>query len=224
MSMVKLPTGISMLAALGIAMPASAGLIDIGGGWEAQWDASLDPFVDVVSLGVMGDAVFIEKSAEFTQGSSGGIFPSISIIFRQTAPDAVSNIVIEEELITNSTGEDWGGFVMNLVNGDDALFDPVATAASGGPGPIGFSIAPFTDAAFTADLKQLDIGNGIVADGEVWRPGDMGTDGQLWIDVNTVPGDTQFALKERPVPVPGPGTGFLAMLAARALVGRRRRR
>ncbi len=93
-----------------VALPtsaASAGFIDIGGGWTAQWDDSLDPFVSITPLGVVGDAVFIRKTAEFTQGQEGGFFPSIPIVFRQNAFGAVSNIVIEDELITNSTGETW---------------------------------------------------------------------------------------------------------------------
>jgi hypothetical protein len=212
--------GVGLIAAIGAALPASAGLIDIGGGWEASWSDDLDSYVDIVSNGVVGDAVFIEKAAEFTQGSVGGIFPGISVIFRQTAPDAVGNIVIDDEIITNSTGEDWTGFRMDLVDGVDALFDPVATAASGGAGPIGFTISPFTTADFSADLMTLTIGGGVVPDGDIWLPGDQGTNGQLWINVNTLPGDTQFILKETPVP----GPGALVVLAVGGAMIRRRRR
>ena len=204
-------------------MSAHAGLVDIGGGWEALWDNSLDDFVDVIGTDVTTDAVFIQKSAEFTQGPQNGIFPTIAITFRQTSADAVSNIVIDDEIITNSTGIAWLDFHMVLLNGNDAVFDDVATATSGGPGPIGFSISPFTQAAFTSDRKRLDISGGIVPDGGVWFPGSGVSDGQLWISVSPKENEpfTVFTLKEAPT-VPAPSTVCLLAIGAMSLLGRRR--
>jgi hypothetical protein len=198
-------------AVLAIAAPARAGFVDLDGGWRASWDDSLDGLVHIFSFGVFGDAVFIQKGAEFTVGPMGGVFSPIDIVFTQTSPIAVGSIVIDDEVITNSTGEGWLDFHMELV-GDAATFDDVATANSGGPGPIGFSINPFTDAVFSGDLKQLDISGGVVPDGQTWFPGVAG--GQLWIDVVTGSGAT-FTLRETPT-IPTPGS--LALLAIGGLL------
>jgi hypothetical protein len=179
----------------------------------------------VNSLGVVGDAVFIQKSAEFTQAPVNGIFPAIPIVFRQTDANAVTNIVIDDEIITNSTGEDWYDFHMVLLDSGNAFFDPDATMNSGGGGPIGWTISPFTQASFSADLTELNISGGVVTAGSSWFPGDGVDNGQLWI--NVTPGDgetvpfTVFTLKEYPT-IPAPSAVVLITLGGLCL-GRRRR-
>jgi hypothetical protein len=203
-------------ALLGWSSGAQAGFVDIGGGWSAQWDNSLDGLVDINPVTVIstpdGDAVVIQKSATFTQGPVNGVFPSIPIVFAQTAANAAEFIVIDDEIIRNLTGVDWTDFHMDLVDGGNAVYDPARTAASGGAGPIGFTVLPFQQAAFSGDLERLDIWDGVVPHGAFWFPGDGITDGQLWIDV--APGSdpiefTTFVLKETPTPEPG----SLALLA-----------
>lgn len=201
---------------------ALAGTVNIGGGWQASWDNSLDGLVQVVSQGVVGDTVFIQKAAEFTQGPDQfGLFPSIPITFTQIAPGAVPNIGILDEIITNSTGVDWTDFHMVLVDGGDAAFDPIATLNSGGDPPIGWTIAPFTQAAFSDGNMRLDISGGVVPNGTQWFPGDGASDGTLFIA--TVPHAaepfTVFTLKETPTPEPG----TLVALGLAALAVRRRR-
>lgn len=204
-------------------LPAQATIVDIGGGWQAVWDDSLYSTVDINPSGVVGDAVFIQKSAEFTQGPVGGIFPSIPILFQQTAYPAATSIVIDDEIIKNSTGADWTDFHFDILNGSDAVFDEAATAASGGPLPIGFYIAPFTEAAFTPDLMRLDIWGGVLGDGETWFPGNGALDGQLWIDVVPKQNEpyTVFTLKE--TPTPEPATLSLLVLGGLALIRRSRK-
>lgn len=214
------------LAAL-VATSADAGVVVLGGsGWQAEWDVSLDGLVDINFVQQNGDVIFIQKAAEFTQGPVNGIFPSIPIVFRQIAASTVTNIVIDDEIIFNNTGSSWTDFHIDLVDGGDAVFNPAMTAASGGvPGPplgVGWTIAPFTMAAFTPDNMRLDIWGGVLQHGEFWFPGDGATNGQLWIDViSGGPGDfTVFTLKETPTPAPG----ALALLGLGALLGRGRRR
>ncbi|MHC5114664.1 MAG: hypothetical protein ACYTGP_09575 [Planctomycetota bacterium] len=217
--------GLAAVLAAAVSAPAYAGFVDLDGGWRATWDDSLDGLVDVNSLGVVDGALFIQKSAEFTQPSVGGIFPSIPIVFSQTEYGAASKIVIDDEIIFNNTGEDWTDFHIDLLDGGDVVFDPVATMNSGGGGPIGWTIDPFTGASFTPDLMRLDIYDGVVEAGDFWFPGNGATNGQLWIDVNVAQqGEefTTFVLKETPTgPLPAPGA--LALLGVAAFARRRRR-
>jgi MYXO-CTERM domain-containing protein len=206
-----------------IATSANAGVVALGtSGWQAEWDASLDGLVTINFVEQLGGAVFIQKSAQFNQGPVNGIFPSIPIVFRQIALSNVTNIVIDDEIILNNTGSAWTDFHIDLLDSGNAVFNPGMTAGSGGGGPIGFSISPFTQAAFTPDNMRLDIWGGVVQHGELWFPGDGATDGQLWIDV--VSGGqgnfTVFTLKETPTPAPG----ALALLGLGAIFGSSRRR
>lgn len=201
---------------------ASAAEVVIGGGWKASWDAALDPYVSVVSDGVFGNAVFVQKSAEFTQAPVAGVFPPIDITFTQIDPVAVSFIVINDESILNSTGVDWTDFHMELLNSPSALFDPAQTSTSGGPPPIGFSISPFTTAAFVNGNTRLDIAGGVVASGGSWFPGGGAFDGQLWIrpGVESSPPLSSFVLREQPTPEPA----SMALLSLGTLLALRRRR
>lgn len=213
MSVLRVGVPTLLLAAVGT---AHAGVVNIGGGWQASWDPSFDGLVQIVSDGVVGDSVQIEKSIEYLPG-----FDTVAIVFTQIDPNAVSNIVINDEIITNHSGVDWTGFRMQLVDGGDVEFDVAATAASGGAGPIGFSISPFTTASFTPDNMQLNIGGGVVPHGTTWFPGSGISDGQLWMHVNLTPGQMKvFSLKETYIPTPG----ALALLGIAGVAGKRRRR
>lgn len=200
-----------------------AGTVDLGSGWQASWDVSLDGSVNVETLLSTDDTLVIKKTATFTQGPEGGVFPSIPIVFRQIAVQAATSIVIDNEVLTNATCVPWMDFHFDLLDDGDAVFDPQATANSGGPAPIGWRIDPFTSAAFAANNVRLDVWGGVVDCNQQWWPG-MGTDGgQLWIDVTpgSEPTDyTLFTLKETPTPEPG----VLSLLALGGAVLLRRRR
>lgn len=217
--------------ALGVAAPLYAGMIRLtdaegqDSGWQASWDDSLDPYVSISVEDVIFDtnAVYIRKEAEFTQGPVNGLFPSIIIMFRQVSIEAVGNIVISEEVVTNSTGRSWTDFHMSVTGGNDVAFDPDATGASGGGGPIGFSVGPFTGASFTNGNQRLNLDDGSVAAGETWQPGSPGIGDDLWIsaEVRETAPLTTFWLKERPTPEPA--TLAMLGLAASAVIMRRRR-
>ena len=228
----KLACAMVALSALTLmSQSASAGSIDLCGGaagWRATWDPSLDGLVQIISPGpgcnnLANGLVFIEKAATFTQGPNiNGVFPTIPITFIQTANTIVNRIIIEDEIITNLTGSPWTDFHMDLIDSGDAFFDVANTAASGGGGPIGFSISPFTQAAFSNGNTTLDIWGGVVPHGMVWNPGSGASNGELWIQVNphdlSVQGavPTVFTLKETPTPEPG-SLVLLALGAAAVL-------
>ncbi len=208
--------GLSILGVMLIVAPASAGVVDIGGGWEASWAPALDGLVDITSFGVSGNAVIIEKSAEFTEPPVAGVFAPIAITFTQTSAPAVPFIVIDDEIITNSTGADWTDFHMELLG---ATFDPALTG--GGTGPIGWTVDPFTQAAFAGGNQLLDIWGGVVPNGSQWFPGDGVSNGHLYISAgpNSGPPFSSFVLVE--TPTPEPGTLALLGLAVLPLVRRR---
>jgi MYXO-CTERM domain-containing protein len=206
------------LAAL--AGAANAGVVNLGGGWQASWDSALDPFVDIHVNAVGADAVFIEKSAEFTGAPVGGIFPAIDIVFTQINAVAVHNIVIDDEIIHNSTGTPWSDFHMDLLGNPNVVYDTASTSTSGGPPPIGFSIAPFTVAAFASGNTVLNMSGGVVPSGGLWFPGGGASDGQLWMHLNALNVGQTYTLREQPTPAPG----ALALLGMAGLLGAGRRR
>lgn len=219
--------GTAVAASMFIGPQAQAGFTALGSSnWQAEWDTSLDPFVSINFVAIVGDAIHIQKSAQFTQGPNGqGLYPTIPIVFRQVGASSIMHIVIDDEIITNQTGTTWTDFHMDLLDSGNAAFNPAMTLASNpnSGSPIGFSIAPFTQAAFTPDNLHLDISGGQLLNGQSWFPGDGASDGELWIDVvsnwNGQFG-TVFTLKETPTPTPG----ALALLGLAAFAGRSRRR
>lgn len=192
------------------ATPASALTKTLGGGWDVTWDSSLDPYVDVIAYGQVGSSLFIEKSAEFIQGPNPlGVFPAIPIVFTQTAANAATEILIDDEIILNNTGVDWMDFHFQVVDGGDVSFQY---------GPSGmFTTAPFVNQAL--GVTTFDAWGGIVPDGGAWFPGDGATDGELQINVNTGDGVTtpfvNFTLKEWPTiegNIPEPASCVLACI------------
>jgi hypothetical protein len=113
---------------------------------------------------------------------------------------------------------------MTLISEGVAVFDPDATASSGGTGPIGFTVAPFTNAVFADANRRLDIDGGLVpGNGGLWNPGGGAEDGQLWIDVTPFTirqGElgAVFVLDELPTPEPS----TIALLGLGAVLLRRR--
>ncbi|MBA7554762.1 hypothetical protein ES705_47393 [subsurface metagenome] len=173
---------------------------------------------------VTEDEVYIQKAAEFTQPPGPAGFATIAIQFQQVSADAVSQIIIADEIITNSTGVDWTDFHWELLNGPDAVFDSAATLAAG------FYTSPLDNKTFgSGDTSLMVDGFGlgpggsdaVVAAGAVWFPGDGATNGELFIDV--VPSAqepyTVFTLKE--TPTPEPATLGLLLIGGLALLRRR---
>ena len=208
----------------------SNGVVLGNSGWQASWDSSLNPFVDVAVDAVTENAVFIQKTAEFIQGKGLAGFPTIPITFTQIEADAVEQIVINDEVITNSTGSDWTGFRYQVLDGNDVAFNPDMSNASAGGN--GFSTSPLGNQMFGPANRTFSVdgfglspggGNAVVADGTQWFPGDGALDGELYIDVVTGDGSledpfTVFTLKGTPSFVPEPTTACLLALAGLILL------
>ncbi len=211
-----------------LAVSAPAGVVNLGAGWQASWDPALDGLVDVMATGVVGDALFIQKFADYRQEPVGEELdiPSIRIQFQQVAYPAATHIVIDDEILINNNGVVWTDFHFKLVDTTGGtLFNPAQTAGSGGAGPIGWTIDPFELAQFTTQ-QQLDVWGGDVPNGATWFPGNGASDGQLWIDVTPGPNNSgSFVLLEKPTTtgVPEPATLGLLCLGGLALVRRRRK-
>jgi hypothetical protein len=195
---------------------AQAGLIiDLGGGWEAEIMAAPTAFADVSTdfVDEENDRIFVQKFWEFTDGD--GLPDPANIMFRQIAPDdeTVSRIYINQETIVNHTGMDWTSFHLMLV-GTGVQFNPALSAD--------FSIAPFTDLAFSNGNRNADITGGVLPDGDTpWTPGL--DEGALVIEVNlsgSLP--AKFLLTEVAGVIPAPGA--LALMCLAGLASTRRRR
>jgi len=192
-------------------------------GWQARWDSTLDPYVNITLLSETANSVVMTRSAIFTQAPSAGGFPTIPIVFEQIAFPAVTQLIITDEQITNATGSDWTEFRMSLLGGLGMAFD-VAESAS-------YHTSPFENKTFAADNRSIQVdgfgqgtgsGDGRIQSGETWTPGFLS--GALFIDVVLRPQApfSKVALKE--TPSPEPSTLILLSLCGGVALARRRGR
>lgn len=186
-----LTVAVSVFAA---ASSVNAGLMGLGSGWQAVWDSSLDPYVEItVEPTTETDAVYIHKTAEFIQGPNRyGVFPSIPIQFQQVAPSSVTRIVILDETLTNATGVNWTDFHWDVLDHGEVWFN------SANP----FGTSPMNNQTWYNVDMSLSVDGGVVANGAVWQPGLAS--GELVINVVSKPGPlyTTLTLKETPTPEP----------------------
>ena len=187
------------------------GQTTLDSGWEVQVPDDVHYGVNVDSISEGSDGfVAIEITKEFLQGPSQfGVVPGVVFTFKQTADDAntVPSIVINDEIVTNSTGVTWSDFHYFLLDSGTVTFDPELSA--------GYKVGPaFTNSSFSDDNTRLDISGGTgVSDGETWNPGGAPEDGELVINVEVgEPGAKIWHLKELPT-IPEPATATWIAIA-----------
>jgi hypothetical protein len=191
----------------------------VSSGWTWDVSAAEAPLVNLVWIRTEGNNFFFEKDAQFVRASD-----PIVIKFTRIDPNA-KTLVINDENITNNTGEDWVGFRMELSSGNVGDTPNFAfTSHDGAPGIGDFSIDPFTSFTFYNNNAGLLVNGGTVKTGSTWFPGSQSNTG-LAIIANLATAAT-FSLKEIPVtiiPIPAAvWTGLSTMLFLGAVQGLRR--
>jgi hypothetical protein len=199
--------------ALALSAPAFAQTTTVlPGGWSVT---TFDPNVTIAAVGFGDGVLFITKTATVVGTIEGGVPTPIVATFQQTSPNAVMNIAIVGETITNQSGVDWTAYRQTLLLSSRVGFNQ---AFSGG-----FNPAPFTTNTYSAPnavgFTEVRHADGVVPNGSTWTPpGPNG--GPLWISVQPGNLPVTFTLKE--IPVPTPGSVALAGLAGLAAFRRRR--
>lgn len=221
------------LSGLIAANGAQAGSLALGNsGWTASWHSSDDGRLGLNVDGETCDTVYIEKHVTFygsDLNESGAFIDPVVITFQQTSANAAQYIVINDEAVTNRTGQDWTGFRMTLLPSDGSVhFDPILSDIR--PPGSGFSIDPFTTHDFSLNDSIFTVGGGVVPSAPIgtntWYPGAVS--GNLVIDTNkgAFCNEAVFSLKEQPltaIPLPAAAWSGLTGLAGLALVGSRKK-
>jgi len=203
--------GIKALAAaavvsLGLIPSAKAASKDLSAfGWMADLQDGVD--LTILSTSNNGVTLSLEKSANFTTGvNANGFIEPLLITFRQVASNAVPNISIDDETITNNTGSDWSGFRFIVEGGlaNNGAVPHFDTAAS-----TGFLTDPFAVGTFSTDNKELTASGGTLSSnalsGNIWHPGLAAGDLVIAADPFATGNVGQtFVFKEQPITGSGP--------------------
>jgi len=202
--------GIKVLAAaamvsLGLMSSAKAASKDLSAfGWMADLQDGVD--LTILSTSNNGVTLSLEKSANFTTGvNANGFIEPLLITFRQVASNAVPNISIDDETITNNTGSNWSGFRFIVEGGlaNNGVVPHFDTAASGG-----FLTDPFAVGTFSGDSKELTATGGTLSSSalsNVWHPGLAAGDLVIAADPFATGNVGQtFVFKEQPITGSGP--------------------
>jgi hypothetical protein len=212
------------LLALGISVNSARAtteeLVSFNGtdsGWSATWNSSLDPQLDLVYKGTVGDDFFIEKDATFNSNDLGGL----EITFQKTSATA-DTLVINDESIVNNSGVAWNGFNFVLGTGSTGGTPGFAFTNSDGSSSStlsDFDISPFTQFAFSSQNTVLSMSGGTIGNGDVWMPGATSQEGLAIVaSGNSV---NSFVLKEIPNAIPLPAAAWtgLSTLVGLGLIG-----
>ena len=214
----------SLVAVAAIALPTFAAPIPLGtSGWGSEVvDGTLN---NSVVDDTNNDRVVIEIVKEFTDPWEFGAFPPIEIAFTQIADDAstVPSIVIDDESITNMTGDAWTDYHWAVIDSGQAWFNV--------PQMANIDTSPFNTQSFSGmvggdpnKMMNFNVEGGVVPNGGQFNPGLL--DGALWIDTDlSSANDVTFNFKQFPTnpAIPEPSTMMLMIGVGSMFVARRRR-
>jgi hypothetical protein len=217
---------IPVLCALVLVAGTASGAVVVGNGqqmgnsgWAVFYDEAVGSVVLDNDLDPLGDGkVILQLSKTFNEpfDPQSGQFPPIFVTFEQVvATQAVSQIVIDNEVMVNNTGLPWTDFEWIILDKTDAWFDEVASA--------NFSVDPFGQKQFIEpDGSQvlMAYGGTVLDSGQTFTPGIVGN---LVIDMVVADAAplTAFTLKQ--LPTPEPVTAFMLALGLGWVVRRRGR-
>lgn len=200
-------------------VPAMAGaevVVDlISNNVNSGWSVVL---ADNVHNGIVVDQVVqgansfvrIEISKDLYLSSQANGFTPNVITFRPNGlATPVQSIWIDDENITNSTGQAWTGYSWTIT-GTVAALDKTLTNSSG------FSTNPFITTHWGAAQTgwdslhpaSLSVDGGTVPTGGIFAPGNDA--GKLYIDTNVTGANQSFTLSQGPVPEPATLSALLA--------------
>ena len=215
---------------------ASGAIVLESKGWRVTLPTWVARAGGVVVEDPAPDDVLLIQIVKIFRGDAGGVgdMPSVVASFTQIAPDdeTATQIVINDESVTNDTSEDWVDYHFILAGLGYASYDQQATFP-GVPGQD-FYLDQFSQYEWglekpdpndpTTWVESLNLSDGVVPQGDAFNPGSLS--GALYINVDLdFDGDSTnafFAFKEYPT-IPEPLSASLLLLGGVGLVRRRRR-
>lgn len=226
------------LLAVGVmAVSDAPAAVSLFGGWQAEWsnahESSDGTYVTLTVLGLRdGQWVALEKVAAFADPAGENGIGSINITFTQISPNAVPKLVIAQENITNASGTFWTGFNFSIsggIQGSAGL--PHFDMAESFSGPSPFNVQPFELTGTTTEggvVRSIELGNGILADDEIWWPGVPKGSLVILASPNPTGPSQSFVFIEQPrttdpPPVPEPASAAMVLTGGFLLLGYRRR-
>lgn len=149
------------VAVLSLSVSANAATVlksgDTVGGWTITFPSGISLIQDDSPGGVI---LKLEKGATFTS------LNPLAIRFVQSSFDAVSEIAILNESVTNLSGQTWIGFDFLVV---DSGLGNGGTAQFKSSSDVFQNISPFTSTEFSP--SKVSLRGGSVADGETFQLG-----------------------------------------------------
>jgi hypothetical protein len=202
---------------------AQSAVIDLGdSGWLAAVNQDWD--IGVVVDDITDDAVIIQIVKRFVgEPDEFGLMPAMYIEFIKDSEQAVGQIIITDEFVTNDTSRDWIDYHMELAV---SIFDPEAGfSTDSNPSGDQFATVVLSGSNGHNGLPtKFDFYDGLVPndppDQDDFRPGSHFGSMIIVADPEMQVGQ-RILLKEYPT-IPEPATLGLLLLGGLALLRRRR--